>query len=114
MGEVDDELKALQHEAISSMRLAQGKIEFLAQHGAINPLAIIQSRVEWLVEWFIPSHVNDSGKRVEGMTGVPTNPDRLRFDIYCNERTIQECDEAMGQSGGGLHIVEGIGDIRDN
>lgn len=96
----EEDIQSLQKSALESAQLANGKIQFMAQHGVINPFAVMQSRVENLIEWFLPSETVD---------GLPTNPERLRFDIYCNLRTIAKCDEAMGQTGSGLHVVKGHG-----
>lgn len=116
----DKELTALQKKAIETMKLAVGKIDFMAQQGVINPFAIIQARMEDLVEWLIPSNLEgDEPMTVKGgpagMIRVPTNPERLRFDIYCNEKTIERLDEAVSQQASGLHVVKGLGDngLRD-
>lgn len=104
--ETEDDVKSLQKSALESAKLADGKIQFMAQHSVINPFAVMQSRVEDLVDWFLPKHIDETEH-----TDVepPTNPERLRFDIYCNLRIIANCDEAMGQTNSGLHVVKGHG-----
>lgn len=105
----DDDLKALQKQAIDTIKLAQGKMEFLSSHGLVNPLAVMQNAIECLVDYMIPKHLEAGGDP----NGVPTNPERLRFDIYHNQRIIANCDQAMGQTSGGLHVVKGDGNGRN-
>lgn len=104
----DQDLKALQNRAVDTMKLAAGKIEFLASQGVLNPFALMQDRVETLVEWMLPSGEIE----VRDGLGIPTNVERLKFDIFCNQRTIDKCDQAMGQRPSGLHVVNGRGDAR--
>lgn len=104
--EIEDDVALLQKSAVESAKLADGKIQFMAQHGVINPFAVMQSRVEDVVDWLIPRHVDD-GTHFDDEP--PTNPERLRFDIYCNLKIVANCDAAMGQTSSGLHVVKGHG-----
>lgn len=103
----DVKLTPLQKEAVESARLAVGKLNFLASQGVVNPLAIIESRITYLVDWLIPPDEEGTEKLMHNGMHVPTNPKRLKFDIYCNNKMIEQLDTAMTQQGG-LHVVKGI------
>lgn len=95
----DSEMNDLVERARYVDRLANQKLEFVQQHIGVDPFTMLALQQKLLMDWLIPEFNQDGSRSV----------DRLRFDIYCNEKVIETCDMMVRAAGQQLHIIQNNG-----